>query len=147
MVVPLAHLIQTVGIAPESQDRLADRRQIIADRIAQYAAQHTERLGFLIAHRPGFVAPTLAARKIATFDHLTEGRIALHIIANTLYGLVKKDPLIRAMITGKKPAGPYEDAREAAIIGQVWLRAGFCLAAAAAIVLGGIMLAGGRLFY
>ena len=44
--------------------------------VAQYAAHHTERLGFLIAHRPGFVAPTLAARKIATFDHLTEGRIA-----------------------------------------------------------------------
>lgn len=49
--------------------------------VAQYAAQHTKRLGFLIAHRPGFVAPTLAARKIATFDHLTDGRIALHIIA------------------------------------------------------------------
>ena len=42
---------------------------------------HTDRLGFLIAHRPGFVAPTLAARKIATFDHLTNGRIALHIIS------------------------------------------------------------------
>src|SRR5260370_17008898 len=49
--------------------------------VAQHGAQHTERLGFLIAHRPGFVAPTLAARKIATFDHLTEGRIALHIIS------------------------------------------------------------------
>ena len=49
--------------------------------VAQYAAHHTERLGFLIAHRPGFVAPTLAARKIATFDHLTEGRIALHVIS------------------------------------------------------------------
>ena len=49
--------------------------------VAQYAAHHTERLGFLIAHRPGFIAPTLAARKIATFDHLTEGRIALHIIS------------------------------------------------------------------
>src|SRR3954464_15308353 len=49
--------------------------------VAQYAAQHTERLGFLIAHRPGFVAPTLAGRKIATFDHLTEGRIALHVIS------------------------------------------------------------------
>jgi hypothetical protein len=49
--------------------------------VAQYAAQHTGRLGFLIAHRPGFVAPTLAARKIATFDHLTEGRVAVHIIS------------------------------------------------------------------
>ena len=48
--------------------------------VAGYAAAHTERLGFLIAHRPGFVAPTLAARKAATLDQLTGGRIALHII-------------------------------------------------------------------
>jgi alkanesulfonate monooxygenase len=49
--------------------------------VAQYAAAHTTRLGYLIAHRPGFVAPTLAARKIATFDHLTGGRLAIHIIS------------------------------------------------------------------
>lgn len=48
--------------------------------IASYAAGVTERLSFLIAHRPGFVAPTLAARKAITLDHLTGGRIALHII-------------------------------------------------------------------
>jgi alkanesulfonate monooxygenase len=48
--------------------------------VAQHAAAHTQRLGFLIAHRPGFVAPTLMARKIATFDQLTDGRIAIHII-------------------------------------------------------------------
>ncbi len=48
--------------------------------IASYAAGLTERLSFLIAHRPGFVAPTLAARKAITLDHLTGGRIALHII-------------------------------------------------------------------
>lgn len=49
--------------------------------VAQYAASQTTKLGYLIAHRPGFVAPTLAARKIATSDHLTGGRLALHIIA------------------------------------------------------------------
>ncbi len=49
--------------------------------VAGYAAAHTERLGYLIAHRPGFLAPTLAARKIATFEHLWDGRIAIHIIA------------------------------------------------------------------
>ena len=49
--------------------------------VALYAAMKTTRLKFLIAHRPGSVAPTLAARKIATFDQLTEGRMALHIIA------------------------------------------------------------------
>jgi alkanesulfonate monooxygenase len=48
--------------------------------VAQHAAHHTERLGFLVAHRPGFVAPTLFARKAATFDRLTGGRLALHII-------------------------------------------------------------------
>ncbi|PKW17768.1 LLM class flavin-dependent oxidoreductase [Saccharopolyspora spinosa] len=49
-------------------------------QLAAYAAAHTERLGFLVAHRPGFVAPTLAARTFATADHLTDGRIAVHII-------------------------------------------------------------------
>jgi alkanesulfonate monooxygenase len=48
--------------------------------IAGYAAAHTERLAYLIAHRPGFVAPTLAARKAATFDQVSGGRLALHII-------------------------------------------------------------------
>ncbi len=48
--------------------------------VAGYAAAHTKRLAYLIAHRPGFVAPTLAARKAATLDQLTNGRIALHII-------------------------------------------------------------------
>jgi alkanesulfonate monooxygenase len=48
--------------------------------VALHAAAHTERLGYLIAHRPGFVAPTLMARKIATFDHLSGGRLAMHII-------------------------------------------------------------------
>jgi alkanesulfonate monooxygenase len=48
--------------------------------VALHAAEHTERLSYLVAHRPGFVAPTLMARKIATFDHLTVGRLAVHII-------------------------------------------------------------------
>jgi alkanesulfonate monooxygenase len=48
--------------------------------VALHAAAHTKRLGYLVAHRPGFVAPTLMARKIATFDHLTAGRLAVHII-------------------------------------------------------------------
>jgi len=49
--------------------------------VAMYAAMRTDRLAYLIARRPGLVAPTLAARKVATFDVLTEGRMALHIIA------------------------------------------------------------------
>ena len=49
-------------------------------QVAAYAAAHTERLGFLVAHRPGFVAPTLAARQFATLDQFTGGRIAVHVI-------------------------------------------------------------------
>lgn len=48
--------------------------------VAAAAAQHTGRLGFLVAHRPGFVAPTLAARKFATLDQITGGRAAMHVI-------------------------------------------------------------------
>ena len=48
--------------------------------VASHAAAHTERLGYLIAHRPGFVTPTLAARKAATLDQFTGGRVSLHII-------------------------------------------------------------------
>jgi alkanesulfonate monooxygenase len=49
--------------------------------VGAHAASVTERLGFLLAHRPGFVAPPLAARKLATLDQLSGGRLAVHIIA------------------------------------------------------------------
>lgn len=49
--------------------------------VASYAASQTSTLGYLIAHRPGLVAPTLAARTIATFDAVWGGRLAVHIIA------------------------------------------------------------------
>jgi alkanesulfonate monooxygenase len=49
--------------------------------IGAHAAATTKRLGLLLAHRPGFVSPTLAARKLATLDQLSGGRLAVHIIA------------------------------------------------------------------
>ena len=49
--------------------------------VGAHAAHVTERLGFLLAHRPGFVAPPLAARKLATLDQLSGGRLAVHIIS------------------------------------------------------------------
>ena len=47
---------------------------------AAVAAANTDSLRYLIAHRPGFVGPTLEARKVTTLDHLTGGRIVLNII-------------------------------------------------------------------
>ncbi len=48
--------------------------------VGQHIASVTERLGLMIAHRPGFTAPTLAARQLATLDHLSKGRVSVHII-------------------------------------------------------------------
>lgn len=48
---------------------------------AAHVAAATDRLGLLLAHRPGFVAPTLAARKLATLDVLSGGRAAVHVIS------------------------------------------------------------------
>ncbi len=61
-------LIPFGSISPESQI------------VAAYAAAVTTRLGFLVAHRPGFTQPTLAARQLATLDQLSDGRVAVHII-------------------------------------------------------------------
>ncbi|MCW2873094.1 LLM class flavin-dependent oxidoreductase [Actinacidiphila oryziradicis] len=49
-------------------------------QVAAHVAARTERLGLLIAHRPGFIAPTLAARSFATLDQFSGGRVAVHTI-------------------------------------------------------------------
>ena len=49
--------------------------------VTALAGLATSRIHFLLAHRPGFVAPTLAARKLATLEHLLDGRLALHVIS------------------------------------------------------------------
>ena len=46
-----------------------------------YAASVTERIGFMLAHRPGFVAPALAARQFASLDQYSGGRLAVHYIS------------------------------------------------------------------
>ena len=59
--------------------------------VASYAAFVTKKLGLMLAHRPGFVAPTLAARKLATLDHFSGGRLAVHIISGGDDGDQRKD--------------------------------------------------------
>jgi alkanesulfonate monooxygenase len=49
--------------------------------IASRIAERTKTLKFMIAHRPGFIAPTWAARAFATFDYLFPGRVGIHIIS------------------------------------------------------------------
>jgi cytochrome b len=80
-----------------------------------------------------------------SFNYVIVTLVAIHVTANALYGLVKKEPLIRAMITGEKPGGDYEDAAEAAIVARPLARAAVCLVIAAAIVTGTILALGGKL--
>ena len=49
-------------------------------QVAQHVLGVTERLGVMIAQRPGFTAPTVLARQLATLDQLSRGRVALHVI-------------------------------------------------------------------
>jgi alkanesulfonate monooxygenase len=60
-------------------------------QVAAYAAAHSERLGFLVAHRPGFVFPTVAARSFASLDHFSDGRIALHTITGGIDAEQRRD--------------------------------------------------------
>lgn len=73
--------------------------------------------------------------------------IVVHVAANVLYGVLKKDPLIAAMVTGRKPAGDYEDAAVGIGLSSATIRfrAFACLAGASLIVFGGIAALGGRL--
>ncbi|MEU9941155.1 LLM class flavin-dependent oxidoreductase [Streptomyces lavendulae] len=43
-------------------------------------AQHTERLKFLVAFRPGVISPTLAAQMAATYQRITRGRLLLNVV-------------------------------------------------------------------
>ncbi|MGY4719260.1 LLM class flavin-dependent oxidoreductase [Naumannella huperziae] len=43
-------------------------------------AQHTERLKFLVAFRPGLISPTLAAEQAAAFQRFSGGRLLLNIV-------------------------------------------------------------------
>ena len=72
----------------QAYDRNGYDRMLIANAatwpdsipFAAYIAGITKHVGFMIAHRPGFVAPTMAARMLATIDQLSAGRTAVHII-------------------------------------------------------------------
>lgn len=78
------------------------------------------------------------------FHYLLLPLIAIHITANVLYGLVLKEPLIGAMITGRKPARVYVDGDAAQSGGHVW-RALALLLVSAILVLGTIRFLAGRL--
>ncbi|MFF3372353.1 LLM class flavin-dependent oxidoreductase [Streptomyces sp. NPDC002680] len=50
-------------------------------QLAQFVATNTERIRPILAHRPGVIFPTHAARALATLDQISNGRLSLHIIS------------------------------------------------------------------
>ncbi|MBV8849292.1 MAG: cytochrome b/b6 domain-containing protein [Methylobacteriaceae bacterium] len=67
---------------------------------------------------------------------------AIHIAVNLLYGFIKRDPVIQAMISGSKPRANYEDQQEARPGAP--LAALACGLAAIVVVFGGIFALGGN---
>jgi alkanesulfonate monooxygenase len=49
-------------------------------QVGQHVLGVTEKLKVMIAQRPGFTAPTLLARQLATIDQFSKGRVSLHVI-------------------------------------------------------------------
>ena len=49
-------------------------------QVAQHVLTITKKLKVMIAQRPGFTAPTLLARQLATLDQFYGGRVSLHVI-------------------------------------------------------------------
>lgn len=96
-----------------------------------------------------FGDPTLVQRRFSWWHrvgfYILLGFAAVHILANVLYEAVKKDPLIRAMVTGKKPAADFADAPAMVPASHTWVRALVCFCLAAGIVLGTVKLFSGKL--
>lgn len=83
--------------------------------VASHAAAHTKTLSYLVAHRPGIVSPSLAARAAATFDHLSDGRLSLHIIA----GVTDQEQESEGDFLGKEAR--YERGTEyLSVIRRIW---------------------------
>lgn len=82
------------------------------------------------------------------FENILLPLVALHLAANAFYALVKREPLVRAMVTGSKPDASYEDAERTSpppAIATQAVRALACLAGAAALVFGPLLILGGKL--
>ncbi len=52
-------------------------------QVGQHVLSVTKKLKVMIAQRPGFTAPTLLARQLATIDQLSGGRVVTHAPTNS----------------------------------------------------------------
>ncbi|MDX2308211.1 MAG: cytochrome b/b6 domain-containing protein [Hyphomicrobium sp.] len=130
MVVSLIALVATIG------------------SLGLFAVEHNDlATGPLYRLVGNDIAKVLTGWHRFLFEPVLIALVVLHIGVNVTYTFVKRDPLIPAMITGRKPAADYEDAGALAPMSAeaIRFRAFGCLALASAIVFGGLTALGGRL--
>ena len=96
-----------------------------------------------------FGDPTAVQRFMSRWHHwlyyVVLAFATVHVAVNLIYQFAKGDPVVEAMVTGRKPALPFVDQAEMVAPRAMGLRALICLAAAASIVFGGVKLFGGTL--
>ena len=83
--------------------------------ISQFVTGATDRLGVMVAHRPGFIAPTMAARMLATHDRFSGGRTGVHIIAGASDKELQADGDFSEKESRYRRAGEYVE-----IMRRVW---------------------------
>ena len=83
--------------------------------VATQVLANTTRLKVMLAHRPGFIAPTMAARMLATLDAMSHGRVGVHIITGA------SDIEIRSDGDYSAKEGRYSRSREyVEILRTIW---------------------------
>jgi alkanesulfonate monooxygenase len=87
--------------------------------ISQFVTSVTSRLGVMVAHRPGFIAPTMAARMLATLDRFSGGRTGVHIIAGASDTELQADGDFSEKETRYRRAGEYVE-----LMRRVWAGGG-----------------------
>ena len=120
---PDAFSVDAIVQAARAQEQAGYDQVLIANTatmpdsstIATWVAAHTTRLKMLIAHRPGFMPPTMAARMLATVDRVSGGRATVHIIAGP------SDQEVQADGDFSSKAQRYARAREyVAVMRRTW---------------------------
>jgi cytochrome b len=110
-----------------------------------YALEHNEIVAGPLMRTISFETAEAVTKLHVQGFYLLLVFVAVHVLTNLAYAFLKREPLLRAMITGKKPTDDYVDQQEATVVPRVGVRAAVCLGVAASIVFGGIVVLGGRL--
>ncbi len=117
----LGYIVESARVQEEcGYDRvLIANSAIIPDPlvIGTHVAANTRTLKLMLAHRPGFISPTVAARMLATIDRVSGGRAGAHIIAGPSEKELQADGDFLTKDERYRRSGEY-----VGILRQLWTR-------------------------